>query len=174
MALQDSRRCAIGTWAARGRQHIVMIRPVDGGLVMQQLLYKSEVRSIDDVDIPKMDVSDAELKLAKQLIDAQASSAFDAGQYKDEVAARIEAAVQRKVEGHEITMTEEPATSTGQVIDLMEALRASLEKRGVKPGAAAADTTPATKAEAPARKTAKKAAPPPPAAEPARKGARKR
>src|SRR5437660_9720893 len=70
-ALRESERCALGRWAARGKQYIVMIRPVEDGLVMQQLLYAGEVRSMKDVEIPPTEVKDAELKLAKQLIDAQ-------------------------------------------------------------------------------------------------------
>jgi DNA end-binding protein Ku len=138
-ALRESKRCALGRWAARGKQYIVMIRPVDDGLVMQQLMYAGEVRPISEIDIPKMDVRDAELKLAKQLIDQQTSAKFDPSQYTDDVTARIEAAVQQKVEGHEITMAEEPATGGAQVIDLMEALRASLERKGVKPAAKSAE-----------------------------------
>ena len=134
-ALRESKRCALGRWAARGKQYIVMIRPVDDGLVMQQLMYAGEVRPISEIDIPKMDVRDAELKLAKQLIDQQTSATFDPSQYTDDVTARIEAAVQQKVEGHEITMAEEPESGGAQVIDLMEALRASLERKGVKPAA---------------------------------------
>ena len=76
-ALRESERCALGRWAARGKQYIVMIRPVEDGLVMQQLLYADEVRSIKDIEIPPTDVKDAELKLARQLIDAQASDTFD-------------------------------------------------------------------------------------------------
>jgi DNA end-binding protein Ku len=139
-ALRESKRCALGRWAARGKQYIVMIRPVDDGLVMQQLMYAGEVRPISEIDIPKMDVRDAELKLAKQLIDQQTSAKFDPSQYTDDVTARIEAAVQQKVEGHEITMAEEPETGGGQVIDLMEALRASLERKGVKPAAKSAQS----------------------------------
>jgi len=130
-ALRDSGRCAIGRWAARGKQYIVMIRPIEDlveGLVMQQLLYAGEVRALRDVDIPKTDVKPAELKLAQQLIEQQASDKFDPSQYTDEVRARIEAAVQKKVEGQEITAAVEPEKG-GQVIDLMEALRASLEKK---------------------------------------------
>src|ERR1041385_6105882 len=66
-ALRESKRCALGRWAARGKQYIVMIRAAEHGLVMQQLLYAAEVRSIKDIDIPHMDVKEAELKLAKQL-----------------------------------------------------------------------------------------------------------
>jgi len=134
-ALRESKRCALGRWAARGKQYIVMIRPVDDGLVMQQLLYAGEVRSISDIDIPKMDVKDAELKLAKQLIEQSTSAKFDPSEYTDEVSARIEAAVQRKVEGQEITMAEAPETGGAQIIDLMEALRASLERKSGKPSA---------------------------------------
>jgi DNA end-binding protein Ku len=127
-ALRESERCAIGRWAARGKQYIVMIRPIEDGLVMQQLLYAAEVRSMKDLEIPQTDVKDAELKLAQQLIEQQASDTFDPGAYTDEVRTRIDAAVQKKVEGQEITMAEAPEGGA-QVIDLMEALRASLEKK---------------------------------------------
>src|SRR3954470_5992629 len=134
-ALRDTKRCALGRWAARGKQYIVMIRPVEDGLVMQQLLYAGEVRSIKDIEIPQTEVKDAELKLAQQLIEQQATDKFDPSAYKDEVRDRIEAAVQKKVEGQEITMAETPEAG-GPVIDLMEALRASLEKKPAKRAAA--------------------------------------
>src|SRR5512141_819638 len=102
-ALRESNRCALGRWAARGKQYIVMIRPVEDGLVMQQLLYAGEVRGMKDLEIPKTDVKPAELKLAQQLIEQQASDTFDPSAYTDDVAARVEAAVQKKIEGHEVT-----------------------------------------------------------------------
>ncbi len=143
-ALRETQRCALGRWAARGKQYIVMIRPVEDGLIMQQLLYAGEVRSIKDIDIPKTEVKAPELKLAKQLIEQQASETFDPSEYTDTVAARVEAAVQRKVEGQEITLTDAPEGGA-QVIDLMEALRASLEKRAPAKGAAPAETQPVRK-----------------------------
>jgi len=162
-ALRESGRCALGRWAARGKQYIVMIRPIQDGLMMQQLLYATEVRSIKDIDVQKADVKDAELKLAQQLIDQQASDKFDPSAYTDEVRARIEAAVQKKVEGQEITMSEAPEGGA-KVIDLMEALRASLGKKA--PARAPAQEQPraetrkpakrAQQAEAPPRKAAKK------------------
>src|SRR6266496_2526566 len=131
-ALRDSGRCALGRWAARGKQYIIMIRPAGNenadGLVMQQLLYAGEVRSIKEIEIPKTEVKEAELKLAQQLIEQQASDKFDPAAYTDDVRARIETAVQKKVEGQEITMAEEPQGGA-EVIDLMEALRASLDKK---------------------------------------------
>src|SRR2546426_3550852 len=127
-ALRESDRCALGRWAARGKQYIVMIRPIGDGLMMQQLLYADEVRSIKEIEIPPTEVKPAELKLAQQLIDAQASEKFDPTAYKDEVRGRIEAEVQKKVEGQEITITEQ-LQAGAQVIDLMDALRKSLEKK---------------------------------------------
>ena len=153
-ALRESSRCAVGRWAARGKQYIVMIRPVEDGLVMQQLLYGDEVRSIKDIEIPPTEVKDAELKLAQQLIEQQAVDTFDPTTYTDEVRTRIEAAVQKKVEGQEITVAHAPET-TAQVIDLMEALRASLEK---KPAAKAREQRTET------RKPPKRAQPAEPAA----------
>ena len=148
-ALRESGRCALGRWAARGKQYIVMIRPVDEGLVeglvMQQLLYAGEVRSIKDLEISHTEVKDAELKLAKQLIEQQAADKFDPGAYTDAVRARIEAAVQKKVEGQEISMAEAPEAGA-QVIDLMEALRASLEKKPARRAEPAKPAKPARKA----------------------------
>src|SRR5207237_4281369 len=105
-ALRESKRCALGRWAARGKQYIVMIRPVEDGLVMQQLLYAGEVRSIKDIDIPKTEVREAELKLAQQLIEQQTADKFDPSAYTAEVRGGIEEAMQKKVEGQEITMVE--------------------------------------------------------------------
>jgi len=132
-ALKESKRCAIGRWAARGKQYIIMLRPVDDGLVMQQLLYAGEVRSISDIDIPHMDVKPAELKLAQMLIEQQSSERFDPAAYHDDVSERIEKAVQKKVEGEEVTLAAPVEHGGAQVIDLMEALRASLAKKGVAP-----------------------------------------
>ncbi len=180
-ALRETERCALGRWAARGKQYIVIIRPVLGtpfngdgieqvGLVMQQLLYAGEVRSIREIEIPPTEVKDAELKLAKQLIDAQAAETFDPSAYADEVAKRIEAAIQKKIEGQEIAMSEAPEGGA-QVIDLMEALRASLERKPAKPARAEAAEKPA--AAEPARKPPKqRVAPAEPVAAPARKKTR--
>ncbi len=172
-ALRESNRCALGRWAARGKQYIVMIRPIEGadgdGLVMQQLLYAAEVRSIKDIDIPKTEVKDAELKLAQQLIEQQAADTFDPGAYTDEVRARVEAAVQKKIEGQEITLAEAPEGGA-QVIDLMEALRASLETRAAPAASAKAAAAPQAEAQPAARKPPKRA---PQADSAARKSARK-
>src|SRR5262245_47665387 len=123
-ALRETGRCALGRWAARGKQYIVMIRPVEEGLIMQQLLYAGEVRSFKDIESPKTEVKPAELKLAQQLIEQGSTESFDPAAYTDEVRARVEAEIQKKVDGQEITLAEVPEAGGGKVIDLMDALRA--------------------------------------------------
>jgi len=142
-ALKKTRKVAIGQWAARGKQYLVMIRPLSRGLAMEQLRYANEVRSIDEVPIPKVDVKKAELDMAVQLVEQAASEKFEPQKYDDTVKARIQNQIQRKVEGEEITEepTEAPKT---QIIDLMEALKASLAKGK---GSTGGERKPAKRAE---------------------------
>jgi DNA end-binding protein Ku len=128
--MRESGRTALARYAARGKQYLVMIRPVERGLVMQQLLYADEVRALDDVPMPDAPmVRESELKLAHQLVDQISSETFEPTKYEDEVKKRIQADIDRKVAGHEIE--EAPAEEApAQVIDLMEALKASLESGG--------------------------------------------
>ncbi|HMK86454.1 MAG TPA: Ku protein [Steroidobacteraceae bacterium] len=132
-ALRKSKECALGRWVSRGKEHIVVIRPMEDGLAMHQLHFKAEVRDLKDLGIEAAPVSEAELKLAMQLIEHLAAKRFDPNEYVDEFKGRVEAAIRKKVEGKEISLAEAPATSTsGNVIDLMEALRASIDARGAK------------------------------------------
>jgi DNA end-binding protein Ku len=132
-ALREAGRCAVGRWASHGRDHLVMLRPLGSGLVMQQLLFADEVRQIADLAIEDAPVKDAELKLAQQLIQQQSHSSFDPGEHINEVKQRIEQAIARKVEGKELTIAEERGPTAPTVIDLMDALRASLEQAERKP-----------------------------------------
>ncbi len=127
-ALKESGRCAIGRWAARGKAYLVVLRPIGDVLAMQQLHFASDVRPASEIEVPKAELKPAELKLAQQLIDQQTSERFDPSAYKDELRARIEAAIQKKIEGQEISVAEISPEPSGKVIDLMEALRASLQK----------------------------------------------
>lgn len=130
-ALKQAGRCGVGRWAARGKGYLVILRPIGDVLAMQQLHYAADVRRASEVEVAKTEVKPAELKLAQQLIDAQTAEKFDPDAYKDEVRGRIEAAIKKKVdEGQEISMVEPAPPGEGKVIDLMEALRASLEKSG--------------------------------------------
>ncbi len=144
-ALQKTKLAAIGQYAARGKQYLVMLRPVDGGLVMETLHYADEVRSMADVSIPEGDVKPAEIALALQLIEQAKSDTFRPKAYEDNVRKRMMEQIERKVQGQEIVSepTEAPET---QIIDLMEALKASLARGGLK-GTASAERKPARRAD---------------------------
>jgi DNA end-binding protein Ku len=152
--LVDTGRVAIGKYAARGKQYLVMVRPMENGLVMEQLHYPDELRAFSEVPIEDADVKPAELKLATQLVEQAASDEFKPEIYKDEVRERMLALIQRKVEGEDITLapTAEPEH---KIIDIMEALKASLAA-GKKPAQAAADKKAEPKPKAAAKKRAAK------------------
>jgi DNA end-binding protein Ku len=156
-AMRQSKRSAIARYAARGKQYIVQLRAVEGGIVMQQLLYAPEVRTIDELDVPDVAVKEQELALAKQLIAQISSDAFDPTAYEDDVRKRIEAAIESKVKGKEIKIMPTLPTPSGQVIDLMDALRASVKRSaGTKPAPAAKPVTAEKPAAAASRKPPKK------------------
>jgi DNA end-binding protein Ku len=128
-AMRDTGRCALAKWAFRSKEYVVQIRPAEGGMVLQQLLYAEEVRSLADLDIEQVDVGDAELKLAKQLIEQISVDTYDPTEFVDEEKKRILAAVEEKIAGKQIVAPEHVETSSGaQVLDLVAALRASLQK----------------------------------------------
>ncbi len=132
-ALRKAGQCAVGRWVSRGKEHIVAIRPMGDGLAMHQLHFKAEVRDLKDLGIEPAPVSEHELKLAQQLIDHLAAKRFDPNEYVDEFKGRVEAAIQKKIQGKEISLAESAAVAPrGNVIDLMEALRASIDARGAK------------------------------------------
>lgn len=135
-ALRKTKQCAVGRWISRGKENIIVIRPIDDGLAMHQLHFQAEVRAIKELGIEPAQVSDAELKLAEQLIDHLAAKRFDPNEFHDEFKGRIEAAIQRKVAGKEVSLAEAPVAKGGDnVIDLMDALRASLGTKTSKPAA---------------------------------------
>ena len=157
-AMRKSGRCALAKWAWKAKQYVVQIRPGDEGLVLQQLLYAAEVRSHKELDIEKVEVSQAELQLALQLIDQISTDNYDPTQYVDEEKKRILAAIDEKIAGKQVVAAtpQEATASTGQVIDLMEALRASLAR---KPAAAKVAAPQPQEAAAPKeRKGAKRGA----------------
>ncbi len=146
-AMNQTGRSALGQYAARGKQYLVLVRPMDGRLVMEQLHYADEIRPAAEVPIGDTEIKDAELKLAVQLIEQASSEAFRPEAYEDHVRQRILETIQRKVEGHEIT--EEPAEAPKtQTIDLMEALKASLAKDATDSGD---ERKPAKRADRPAK-----------------------
>ena len=149
-AMKQTGRAALAKWAARGKQYLVLIRPVGNGLVMQQLLYKDEVRPISEVPIEEAELKDSELKLAVQLVEQIANDEFKPENYEDEVRKRYHEAIQRKVEGQEV-ITAAEAPKSAQIIDLMEALKASLAAKNTA-AAQAKDESKAAKSAASGKK----------------------
>jgi DNA end-binding protein Ku len=125
--MKETGRVALAKYAARGKQYLVMLRPAEGGLVMQQLLYADEVRPFSEVPIEQADVQPKELDLAKLLVEQRATDRFQPETYEDDVKKRIQAQLERKIAGQEIQAA--PVETGGQIIDLMEALKASLAKK---------------------------------------------
>ena len=129
-AMAKSGRCALAQWARAGKEYVVQVRVGSGGLVLQQLLYADEVRKMDDLGIEPVEVPPAELTLALQLIAQISQDDYDPTQFKDEEKLRILAAIDQKIAGKQVVASskvETPAGS-GQVIDLVDALRASLAR----------------------------------------------
>jgi DNA end-binding protein Ku len=132
-ALRKSGQCAVGRWISRGKEHIVIIRALEDGLAMHQLHFQAEVRHLKELGVEAAPVSEPELKLARQLIDQLGAKRFDPNEFADEHKVRVQAAIQRKVDGKEVSLAEGPVSNKGgNVIDLMEALRASIDARGSK------------------------------------------
>ena len=125
-ARAETGKAAIGQYAAKGKQHLVLLRPRDGVLVMEQLHYADELRPTTEVTVPEGDIKPMELTLAKQLIEQTTVEAFDATKFKDTVRERQMELIQPKIEGQDITTADAPADTGGKIIDLMEALKASL------------------------------------------------
>jgi DNA end-binding protein Ku len=128
-ALEATGRAALGQYSARGKQNLVLIRPMGDILAMEQLHYHGELRSAADVPRPDVALKDAELTLARQLIEQGAVDEFRPENFHDTVRERVLEEIQRKVEGKEISAAPAEAPQT-KVIDLMDALKASLAKRG--------------------------------------------
>ena len=157
-ALQETGRWAVAKYAARGKGYLVVIRPLGKGLVMQQLYYPNEIRAIDELDLGDAEIKENELKMAVQLAEMSASDTFHPEMYRDEVAERVRALIQRKVEGEEITSAyvEQPRA---QVIDLMEALRKSLGESKPAPAPKAAPVKATAAAKVPIKAKAERKAP---------------
>jgi len=151
-AMLETELVGIASYAARGKQYIVCLRPFHEGLIMHQLRYAQEVKAWTEVPLPALpELKPAEIGLAKQIIQQIAHETFSPDKYKDDVQERMMQLIQQKIEGQEITVA--PEAPAGKVIDLMEALKASL---GMAPGAPAKGAVAAEAKEEPKKKVASK------------------
>lgn len=154
-AMRKTGKSAIATYAARGKCYLVMIHPLDNGLIMVQLHHQEELRSFDEVDVPDAEIKPAELELAIQLVEQVSSDAFHPENYRDEVRDHMLEVIDRKVNGQEIVAVPEERAET-KIIDIMEALKASLKTRQTAGSQAKSAPKTEAKAKKPARKKAAK------------------
>lgn len=163
-AMRDRGQAALARYRARGKDYLVLLRPFENGLVLQQLRYADEVRAFADVPMENAELKPAELELAHRLIDQIVAEDFKPEQYRDEVKTKVRALIEQKIAGQEITAAPEEAPKA-QIIDLMAALKASLGEGGraskrvgrhssEEPSAAADVEEPAKKVAAGGRKRA--------------------
>lgn len=124
-AMRQTGRAALARYAARGKDYLVLLRPYQDGLIMQQLRYEDEIRKFDEVPVAPADVKEPELRLAIQLIEQIAADEFHPEAYEDNVRKRTRELIESKVQGQEIKAAP-PEAPRAQIIDLMEALKASL------------------------------------------------
>ena len=139
-AMKKTKVVGIAQYAARGKNYLVMLRPVAGGLVMQQLRYAHEVRPFSDVDIPDAgEIRDQEMQMALQLMEQNVAKEFRPENYSDSSRERMLAMIQKKVEGQDIIAAAAAEAPKAQIIDLMDALKQSLggeSPKGTKKSAA--------------------------------------
>lgn len=124
-SLERAEKLAVGKFAQRGKENLVLVRPYKKGLILHEVYYADEVRAFDDVETGgSFDFKPIELDLADKLIEQLAKDSFDASRFKDDYESRVMAAVESKVAGNEVTVTEEAPKA--QIIDLLEALKRSV------------------------------------------------
>ena len=124
-ALKTSKLAAVAKYSARGKEHLVLLRPTKEGLVLQQLNHAEDIRSFSEIECELSEIKPEELEMAQKVIEQSVKKKFSPKKYKDEMRAKIQGIIDKKVEGKEIAMPAE-AAPRAQVVDLMSALKASL------------------------------------------------
>ncbi len=148
-ALADMKHAAVARYVARGKQHLVVLRPLTGALVMQQLRYADEVKTLSEIPIPEATITEGELGLARQFISQLAKPKFDITQFKDDYRERLKDFLDRKVRGETVDLKPVEAP-VAKVVDLMEALKASLARSGAATVVKAPEPVASAPTEAPA------------------------
>ena len=149
-ALKDTKFCGVAKIAMHNREHIVIVRPGTTGMILHTMYYADEVKKQDEYRTDTSSVNEKQLNLAKMLIDSLAAE-FEPQKYFDTYRENLQNMIQAKVEGHRVVET--PATHIAPVIDIMEALKRSLEQKKKPAGQAQNATSGAEEEEsAPAAK----------------------
>ncbi len=136
-ALNRTGRAALAKYAARGKSYLVLVRPMGDGLIMEQLKHHDELRPFSDVPLDLCEINEDELELALAIIEQRVNQEFQPENYEDEVRSRMMELIQQKVDGQEISVPPEEAPES-KIIDLMEALKASVNATGGRKSARSA------------------------------------
>ena len=150
-AMKKTQRVALAQYVMRGKENLVLIRPAGEGLMLHTMYYADEVRDFSEIEKGgNANIKPGELELAGRLVDELSNKEFKPDKYRDEWRTRVMEAVDQKVEGKLITSVEHQETKT-QVIDIMDALKQSLEQRRSDSDAGKREKKPAAKAKATAK-----------------------
>ncbi|HEY0143070.1 MAG TPA: Ku protein [Thermoanaerobaculia bacterium] len=141
-AMKKQGKVAVARWVSGSREHLVVLRPYENGLILHTMYYADEVRDFGAMELEDAPVRDKELGLAEMLINELSVEAFDPLQYKDEYRERLLDKIRKKSEGEVIVSESASDDKTAEVVDIMEALRRSLEGTAVKKPRAAAKKAP--------------------------------
>lgn len=130
-AMRDTNYVAIAKLTMHNREYTVFLRPYDEGLMLHTMYYEEEVRRMESFGTEGVELKEAEVKVAHQLIEALAAE-FDPSKYHDTFQENLKQLIQARLEGKEITEIEKPK-KMAPVVDLMSALKESLSKIDKKP-----------------------------------------
>ena len=156
-AMKKQKKVAVAQWVSSGKQHLVVLRPYEDGLVLHTMFYADEVRDFGAIDVEAGQVREKEVALAEMLIDELTEKKFNPVAFKDEYREKLLARIKAKGQGKMFKVEEKEEETGGEVIDIMEALRRSLDK-----GKGAASST-RTRHPSKAVATKRKSKPAPPA-----------
>ncbi len=152
-AMKKQGKVAVARWVSGNREHLVVLRPYEDGLILHTMYYADEVRDFAAIDREDSQLKDKEIALAEMLISELSVEEFDPLAYKDQYRERLMDRIRAKSEGETIIWSAPDEDKAAEVVDIMEALRRSLEGGG----AGAKKRAPAKRAPAkPAAKTAPK------------------
>lgn len=144
--MSDMKHAAVAKYVKSGRENLILLRPFGAGIVMQMLRFADELKSQAEVPLPEATISEAEMGLARQFIQQLAKPKFDPTQYRDEYREKLRDLIDKKVKGETVTLTP-VAAPVAKVVDLMEALKASLARQAAAPATVAAPATSAAHPE---------------------------
>jgi len=161
-ALEETEYVAIAKLTMHNREYTVFLRPYNGGMMLHTMYYKDEVRELEGFGRPEVELKEAEVKVAHQLIEALAGE-FEPEKYHDTFEENVKTLIKARLEGREVTEVEKPR-KPAPVVDLMAALKESLAQLPKKPPQRVAEaqkssqihavSAPTKKAKSSRRKTA--------------------